>query len=148
MSGVLQRVSDGYTYAADFNLKVMDCPDCGVMYAIPQTMQENAYRIGHRKIVWFCPNGHELGYNGKSETERERDAAQAALKQERNRANAERDLRVHTENQLRAQKGATTKARKRAAAAVCPVDGCGRSFVQLRRHMAVKHPDYKPDSTP
>jgi hypothetical protein len=33
------------------------------------------------------------------------------------------------------------KARKRAAAALCPC--CNRSFVQLRRHLASQHPDYK-----
>ncbi len=146
MSQVLQRVSDGYTYAADFNLKVMSCPDCGVMYAIPQTMQENAYKIGHRKIVWFCPNGHELGYNGKSQAEQERDQAQSSLQRAQERAAAERDLRVHTERQLRAQKAATTRARKRHVAGVCPA--CNRTFSQLVEHMKTQHPDFKPDSTP
>jgi hypothetical protein len=147
MSPVLQRVREGFTYAADCNLKVMECPDCGVTYAIPATLQANAYKAGHRKIVWFCPNGHKLGYNGESEAERERDEARAALERARERAAAERDLREHTERQLAAQKGATTRAKKRAAAAVCPVEGCGRSFVQLRRHMAAKHPEYKPNAS-
>jgi hypothetical protein len=44
-----------------------------------------------------------------------------------------------TERRLRAQKGATTRAKKRAVAATCPC--CGRSFSQLRRHMAAKHPE-------
>lgn len=34
----------------------------------------------------------------------------------------------------------TTRAKKRAATGTCPC--CGRSFVQLRRHMAAKHPDH------
>jgi DNA repair exonuclease SbcCD ATPase subunit len=60
----------------------------------------------------------------------------------RQRAQAERDLREDTERRLSAQKAQTTKARKRAAAALCPC--CNRSFVQLRRHMETKHPGYDP----
>jgi hypothetical protein len=62
------------------------------------------------------------------------------LQRARERAQAERDLREDTERRLSAQKGATTRAKKRHAAAVCPC--CNRSFVQLRRHMENKHPGY------
>lgn len=144
----LQRVRSGFTYAGDTNLKVLTCPDCGVTYAIPLTMQEHAWQRGQRQIVWFCPNGHELGYNGPSQAERERDAARAALTRAQDRATAERDLREHTERQLRSQKAATTRAKKRHAAGVCPC--CNRTFQQLTRHMASKHPDYDPtkEATP
>lgn len=138
----LQRVRDGHVYAGDTDLIVMSCPDCGVTYAIPQTLQRNAYERGERKITWFCPNGHSLGYSGPSELTKERDRALAQAKRATDRANAERDLREHTEHKLRAQKGATTKARKRHAAGVCPC--CQRSFENVRRHMATKHPDFDP----
>jgi hypothetical protein len=137
---ILQRVTDGYTYTGDTDLKVMTCPICGVTYAIPATLQKNAYDKGKRSIVWFCPNGHELGYNGPSEEEKARKDAEAALERARLRANAERDLREDTERRLRAQKAATTRAKRRHAAGTCPC--CARSFVQLKRHMAAKHPDY------
>jgi|ERR1041384_335707 hypothetical protein len=142
MAVELQRVRDGFVYSGDTNLVVMTCPVCGVMYAIPQTMQENAYRKGNGKIEWCCPNGHQLGYHGPSAIEQERDRAQAALKRAQERAAAERDLREHTEYKLRAQKGATTRAKKRHAAGLCPC--CNRTFQQLQRHMATKHPDYDP----
>jgi hypothetical protein len=137
MSFVLSRVQEGYTYKGDPDLKVMTCPICGVTYAIPLLMQQHAHERGERRIQWYCPNGHQLGY-GPSEAARQRERAE----REQHRANAERDLRADTERRLIAQRGATTRAKKRAAAAVCPC--CHRSFSQLRRHMASKHPDYDP----
>ena len=138
MVTILRRVRDGYTYAGESDLAVITCPVCGITYAIPERLRSNAQAKGEGAIQWFCPNGHQLGFHGASEAELEK---QARVRAER-RAQAERDLREHTEHRLRAQKGATTKARKRHAAGVCPC--CSRSFVQLRRHMETKHPDYDP----
>lgn len=136
MAVTLHRVRNGATYAGETDLKVMTCPVCGVVYAIPARLQENAYDRGHGEIQWFCCNGHQLGYHGKSEAEIAREKTEAALVREQ----ATRDLLAHTERSLRSQKGATTKAKKRHASGVCPC--CERSFVQLRRHMAAKHADY------
>jgi hypothetical protein len=145
VSSALRRAEEGYTYAGSSDLIVLGCPLCGVTYAIPVVMHRNAKRRGGWAIMWHCPNGHELGF-GEGELDRERAArerAEAAILQARERAQAEKDLREHTEHKLRAQKGATTRARKRAAAALCPC--CNRSFVQLRRHLATQHPDYRVD---
>lgn len=142
MSTTLRRVREGYTYAGDTDLEVLTCPVCGVTYGIPSAMQRNAYDKGEGAIQWFCPNGHQLGYHGPSEAQKAREKAENQARWAEQRLKAERDLRAHTERQLAAQKGQTTKARKRAAAALCPC--CNRSFVQLRRHMEAKHPDYDP----
>jgi hypothetical protein len=139
MNKLLNRVEDGHTYAGLTDLKVMTCPDCCVTYAIPLRLQEAAYNAGERKIVWFCPNGHELGYNGPSEADKALEKAKNQARWANERLTAERELREDTERRLRAQKGATTRAKKRAVAATCPC--CGRSFSQLRRHMAAKHPE-------
>lgn len=134
----LTRVRDGFTYAGETDLRVMTCPMCGITYAIPARLQDQAYERGGGRIQWFCPNGHQLGYHGESEADRQRKRAERASEC----AQAERDLREHTEQRLRAQKGATTKAKKRHAAALCPC--CNRTFQQLARHMATQHPDYDP----
>lgn len=145
---LLNRVSDGYTYAADTDLTVMTCPVCGIVYAIPERLRANAHARGDWQIMWYCPNGHELGF-GESDIDRERKArkrAEEARQRALDREQATRDLLTATENSLRAQKGATTKARKRAAAALCPVPGCNRHFVQMQRHLKTKHPDWQPTS--
>lgn len=65
---------------------------------------------------------------------RERDAA--AQREETIRA----DLAA-TKKRLSAQFGENTKLRNRAKNGVCPC--CTRSFTNLRRHMATKHPDFE-----
>lgn len=112
---------------------------CGMKHAVPEELRAHQLaqfdneRMG---VSIYCPLGHAHVPSGKPKVER----VQERLDWERNaraRANARAD---QAEASARAYKGVATKARKRAAAALCPC--CGRSFVQIRRHMAVKHPDY------
>jgi hypothetical protein len=111
---------------------------CGIKLAVP----DNLYRWARQSEsnALYCPRGHTFVYGDSEEDRRKR--VERQLAHERERRQAERELREHTEHRLRAQKGATTKARKRHAAGVCPV--CSRSFQQVRRHMATQHPDYDP----
>lgn len=120
-------------------LKVTTCW-CGIHFAIPTNLLRNAHDHGTQV---HCPLGHTFGWT-ETEADRQRkraEKAEAQAAEARRRINAERDLRADTERRLSAQKAQTTKARKRAAAALCPC--CGRSFVQLRRHLAAKHPEYE-----
>jgi hypothetical protein len=114
---------------------------CGIALAVPANLLRNAHENGTRI---HCPLGHNFGWS-ETEADRQRKRAEAAendRKWYRERFQAEKDLHTDTARRLVAQKGATTKAKKRAAAALCPC--CNRSFVQLRRHLAAKHPDYDP----
>lgn len=118
---------------------------CGMRHAVPEELysfQRRQHENGRDVTVIYCPLGHTHIPAGEGAAAKLR----RQLERANQRAQAERDLREDTERRLAAQKGATTKARNRAAAALCPC--CNRSFVQLRRHMSTKHPDYKPDSTP
>lgn len=115
---------------------------CGMHHAVPEELrdkQQRDHRDGRDQTSIYCPLGHGYIISGKGEAEKLREH----LEREQRRAQAERDLREDTERRLIAQKGQTTKARNRAAAALCPC--CNRSFVQIRRHMENKHPDYKPE---
>jgi len=114
---------------------------CGMRHAVPselQDFQQRQHNEGREVTAIYCPLGHTHVPAGEGKAAR----LQRQLEQQRQRANAERDLRIDTEHRLRAQKGATTKARKRHAAGVCPC--CKRSFENVRRHMASQHPDYDP----
>jgi septal ring factor EnvC (AmiA/AmiB activator) len=86
---------------------------------------------------FWCPNGHKLSYT-ETDADRLRDEL-ARAKTDLLRA---REARDSAERSAAAYKGEVTKAKKRAAAALCPC--CNRSFVQLRRHLASQHPDYDP----
>lgn len=139
MSGLTMEFTD--------TLVVITCW-CGMNHAVPEELrnyQLRCHKNGRDVPSIYCPLGHSHAPAGKPAVERERERAAAAesrAEEARRRAQAERELREDTERRLSAQKGATTRARKRAAAAVCPC--CNRSFVQLRRHMAAKHPHYDP----
>jgi hypothetical protein len=114
---------------------------CGIKHAVPEELhdrQARQHRDGVKQASIYCPLGHSYINAGEGEAERLR--RELGWQRDRvARANARAD---QAEASARAHKGAATKARKRAAAAVCPC--CNRSFVQLRRHMATKHPDYDP----
>lgn len=114
---------------------------CGMHHAVPSDLRDYQLRRfdgGGKPVEIYCPLGHTHIPSGEPKAER----LARELEMSRQRTRAERELRQDTERRLSAQKSATTRARKRAAAAVCPC--CSRSFVQLRRHMAAKHPDYDP----
>jgi DNA repair exonuclease SbcCD ATPase subunit len=142
-------MTDTLTYSGQ--LLVLTCW-CGMRHAVPKELrefQERQHRNGIDPIGIYCPLGHSHVPAGEGEAERlrrELEEQRERARRARETAAAERDLRADTERRLAAQKGATTRARKRAAAALCPC--CNRSFVQLRRHLAAKHPDYVPDAVP
>lgn len=141
MAQTAYAVSEGQRFNADTNLTVVKCFTCHVTYAIPTSFYNAALQWrGDRRDGqgWkvYCPFGHSWWYVGESE----QDKLRRQLEETRRQRQAERELREYTERRLNAQKGATTKAKKRHAAGVCPC--CSRSFVQLKRHMAAKHPDF------
>jgi hypothetical protein len=150
MPETVHSVRDGQKFAGDADLTVVTCATCHITYAIPTTLDDAAQRwrgdrTDGRGWKLCCPMGHNWWYVGESEHDRLKRIATEA----RQRAAAERDLREHTEHQLRGQKAATTRARnqrdrdrRRVAAGVCPC--CNRTFQNLARHMAGQHPDYGP----
>lgn len=131
----------GWTYATNVTLVVFTCGDCGVPYGLPRDYVERRREDGRS---YYCPNGHSLSYH-----QTKADKLQCELEQERNRraraqarADREQARADHTEQRRVAQKAATTRARKRHAAGVCPA--CQRTFQNVQRHMVTQHPDYDP----
>jgi predicted RNA-binding Zn-ribbon protein involved in translation (DUF1610 family) len=116
---------------------VVDCPRCGVLHGITTDFETRRREDGANV---YCPNGHVWVYRGgireqlaaeRDQARRERDEAAAALL-------AERRQRQRIENDLLDTVQAEQRMAKRLHAGVCPQ--CGRTFAQLRRHMAAKHP--------
>lgn len=116
-------------------LEATSCCSCGVAFAIPSTMLAKL-RDNHKGF--YCPNGHSLVFNGKTEAERLRDQlADTRMVLEASRAEAERIGRSNI-----ALRGVVKRAKNRSIAGVCPVGGCKRHFTNLQRHIGSKHPDY------
>lgn len=119
------------------NLTAMDCPNCAVVFAVPDRLERERREDGQS---FYCPNGHGMSYSGEMAklkaklVDKERDLVwfKTAEREARDRAN-------ETERRLRAQKGNVTKLRKRLVAGACPF-GCRRHFANLERHIAGQHP--------
>jgi len=122
------------------------CPVCGIIYGLERAFYE--YRSNGSASVenrgWHCPNGHSLIV-----TKSKADKLQEQLDRERRlRQSAEQNVAYYADEAKREQrrangyKGHATRMTKRAKAGVCPC--CNRTFQQLARHMATKHPTFTP----
>lgn len=112
---------------------VHECIDCGVPFAFSDAL-DDCFRENHN--TFYCPNGHTQHYPDKNDLEREKERAAALEKQ----LTRESQRRIAAERSAAAQKGHTTRLKKRISNGVCPC--CNRHFVDLDRHMGTKHPDY------
>src|SRR5262245_38750575 len=114
-----------------------DCIACDVVFAMPERLMRELRQTG---ATFYCPRGHSMVYDD-NENDRLRKQVERLQAQ---RVHAD-DQRKAAERALMAQKGQNTKLRNRIANGVCPC--CHRSFVNLRRHMTAKHPDFTENPT-
>lgn len=125
------------------------CSSCGVLFAMDKELQQ-ARVVDKRQF--YCPNGHSQHYLGKSETQKLREQLDEERRQRQSAEQRvamwqddykEADARATRErNRANGYKGHATRITKRAKAGVCPC--CNRTFQQLARHMATKHPQFTP----
>ncbi len=111
----------------ELELTTISCGACGGTYAITERYRAHKYE---HKSSWHCPYCQiSWGYVGKTETQKLQE--QLAAEKARHAATLSR------ENALRQKQD---KLAKRVKNGVCPC--CTRSFTNLKRHIASKHPEY------
>jgi len=116
------------------------CYSCGTRFAAEARFKQNRLR-DHG--TFYCPNGHAQSYCGETEAERlkkELDAEKLARERAESLA---RQRGVEVGNLQRTKKQVLGKLRavkQRVAHGICPC--CKRTFVQLQRHIATKHPSW------
>lgn len=122
------------------------CPACGIVYGLTAR-----FVAGRRqnKETFYCPNGHSLSFKKSKEDqlaeELSRVKQQLAQRDDvinslSNSIDRERQDHAVTKKQAAAYKGKVGTLARRAAAGICPC--CSRSFVNMARHMADKHPNF------
>lgn len=111
-------------------LVVKECGKCGCIFAMSAEKERRCAETGEN---WFCPNGHNRIY---SETEQQKLQKQLFQAQENERL--ERQWKERERKQRLAAEKKISALKTRVANGVCPC--CHRSFQNLRRHMATKHP--------
>jgi hypothetical protein len=142
MGKTVSWITAGLDFGQD--LKVMTCPTCSIVYAVPEQWRQERER-DHRG--WSCPNKCDLHYPREASPETKRiKQLEQALEAERNRtadANRSRDWaqsRAKGANIAAGKaKAAARRLKERVAAGVCPC--CQRTFKQLAAHMKSKHPE-------
>lgn len=96
-----------------------------------------------RKRSFWCPNGHVQSYQTSEADKLRKELAETRSREERTKL--ERDRAQQLARILEAQKataeGKLKRAKKRAAAGVCPC--CHRTVKQMVEHIKTKHPEYK-----
>lgn len=108
-------------------LVIETCLTCGIQFGLPSTLQWQR-KQNHQSL--FCPNGHSFYYPGESDAEK--NARLLRDEQERHKRTIARA------NELEAEK---KRIEKRIANGCCPC--CRRTFKNVQRHIATKHPDFQ-----
>jgi hypothetical protein len=126
------------------------CGQCGV----PQAMtEETNVTLRRSSATFYCVHGHQRHYpQGKSETQklqeqldeerRKRQRSEQDAAYQRDRAREAEEQAKHERARANGYKGHATRITKRAKAGLCPC--CNRSFINMARHMATKHPQFTP----
>jgi hypothetical protein len=131
------------------------CCRCGAPIRLPGELYRSAKRSP--AISFWCAYGHEQHFPaGETEADklrRERDRLTQKLAEkdddiarERRMREREREEREAAERRASAARGQVTKLKKRASNGVCPC--CNRTFGDLARHMATKHPTFLAEESP
>jgi phage/plasmid primase-like uncharacterized protein len=122
---------DTLTITERMAFEIEECCNCGVLFALTADLKQ--HRLDDHQ-TFYCPNGHPQSYVGKTDAEKLREARteiERIKAETRAKLQAEQDQRAAAERELH-------RHRQRARGGVCPC--CKRSFVQLARHIKVKHP--------
>jgi hypothetical protein len=141
MSTVHTRISVNISRLSTLDLYVVDCPSCGVVFAITAEYEDRRRADGQG---FYCPNGHRSSWS-ESEATRQSKRADEAIRQ-RNAAwvshDAARDQALAAERSARAYRGHLTRMRNYLANGVCPVGECRRNFANVRAHISKQHPQW------
>jgi hypothetical protein len=121
------------------------CCVCKCEIWMPDALYEAAHASRGPSGIWFhCAYGHRqhflVGESEEDKLRRERDRLQQRIAEKDDEIARQRQLREETERRLSATRGIVTRIKNRVGRGVCPC--CNRTFNDLARHMAGKHPDF------
>jgi hypothetical protein len=113
-------------------METIACYCCGVRFAISADHRRSLVKSSE----WFyCPNGHKQHYSEDNSETKRRQQAEQLLKERQEELWRQQARSLELEQELKK----VTKKLKRVSKGVCPC--CNRTFVDLQRHMATKHPE-------
>ena len=124
-------------------MRTITCCRCKVQFG----MTEEFYGIAQQRgetFTWYCPNGHAQIFSARESEEdklrRERDRLKQSIAEWMDAESEQRERAQLAERRAAAARGQVTKLKNRASKGICPC--CNRTFTNLQRHMATKHPTF------
>lgn len=126
------------TFTETVTYVVWECIHCHVRFGVSQDFEFVAKRD---KTDFYCPNGHAMAYReGEADRLRKiiREREERILQEIAAKTKAQSDALFYKAEADQAFKEAK-RLKKRVSAGVCPC--CTRTFQNLQRHMATKHPE-------
>lgn len=128
------------TLTCSSNLVTVDCchAGCHVTFAMPETWHAH-FKNTHN--YFYCPAGHPQHFvaeTGEEMLRKKLAQLQTNIEHKEAAINSYRLENNRLVHQRRGLKGALKRIRTRVHAGVCP--DCNRTFLNLARHMACKHP--------
>lgn len=135
----------GLTMTVEQKLITETCCNCGILFAMTEDFKKDRLEKRPNDKSFYCPRGHPQHYLGEREEDKLRREVNS-LRQNKayleDRRKEAEERAEHERRRANGYKGHATKITKRAKAGVCPC--CNRTFQQLARHMATKHPTFTP----
>jgi hypothetical protein len=121
------------------SLHVLDCCQCHMTFAII-----DSFRLSRQNDhnLFYCPAGHPQQYSGQSDGERAKSQVAELKRQLASRQDdlrAERAKLAEANGELTRARRELTRTRTRAEAGVCL--HCHRTFADVARHVANRHPE-------
>ncbi len=136
---VTNRIQSSHEHVTT-TLFVTDCASCGVVFALPETLEKRRRNDGES---FYCPNGHSMVFR-KTELDKANERAdtlERRLTFERDQRRAAESEALTEKRRAAAARGQLTKMRNRVARGLCPQQSCRRSFSSLHDHVRREHPE-------
>jgi DNA-binding XRE family transcriptional regulator len=121
-------------FADNIWFTVVHCYKCNTPFGMTSELQQR--RVDDHK-GFFCPNGHEQFYQGKTEAQK----LKIELERQRQITEAAQARASKAENEREQVAKAHKKMRNRIMNGVCPC--CNRTFQNLLSHMKAEHPEFR-----
>ncbi len=133
-------------YTIEIGLVAFTCDRCGATFGLPLSFYQHweTFSAQDATVRIHCACCGHKWYRGDGPLQRlEKQLAseRAAHDQTRAARDAARAQREAANRRAAAARGQVTKIRNRVGNGVCPA--CSRTFQNLARHMACKHPEFK-----
>lgn len=131
------------------SIRHLECAHCGVIYGLTnEFINEKLRSRGTESQYFYCPNGHKRYFGGESDSQKaerlEKEKQELEIRLNNDKRELEQRLAREKEDnkmflsEIDKQRTKRLKLEKRIKNGVCP--HCTRSFQNLKRHIACKHP--------